>query len=158
MITDYNSFIDYFRTLALSHSKVKSFYDGSIDRLSEAVRSKIEYYAFYLAYPEIQQSEDFSSQFETYRSAITLFGQFERDDHEAERFILNDTLEVIRQLVSKIRHDVFEDIIDLKIKSAYEVVAPTFSDNCTGWRFEFEVIVPLCNEYEETDNIWQSQS
>ena len=155
MITDYNSFIDYFRTLALSHIKVNSFYDGSIDRLSEAVRSNIEYYAFYLAYPEVQQSEDFSHQTETYRSAITLFGQFERDNHEAEQEILNDTLETIRQLVSRIRHDVFTDEINLKITSAYEVVAPTFSDNCTGWRFEFEVIVPLCNEYNETDEVWQ---
>jgi hypothetical protein len=155
MITDYDSFILYFKTLALSHNKIKSFYDGSIDRLSEAVRSNIEYYAFYLAYPEIQQSEDFSHQTETYSSAITLFGQFERDDHEAEQFVLNETLQTIRQLVGKIREDVFDDLIELKIKSAYEVVAPTFSDHCTGWRFEFDIIVSLCNEYNENDPQWQ---
>jgi len=155
MITDYDSFIAYFETLALSHNKVKSFFDGSIDRVSEAVRSEIEYYAFYISYPEIQANENFSQQNETWSSAITLFGNFERDNHEAEQLVLQETLTIIRQLVGKIRENDFDGEIDFKITSAYEVVSPTFSDNCTGWRFEFEVINSLCNEYDESDPIWQ---
>jgi hypothetical protein len=155
MINDYDSFIDYFKTLALSHNKVKSFFQGSMDRLSEAVRSDIEYYAFYISYPEIQANQDFSQQSETYSSAITLFGNFERDDHTAEQLVLQETLIIIRQLVGKIRNDDYDGKIDFKIISAYEVVSPTFSDNCTGWRFEFEVINSLCNEYDESDPIWQ---
>jgi hypothetical protein len=155
MITDYDSFIAYFETLALSHNKVKSFFQGSIDRLSEAVRSDIEYYAFYISYPEIQANQDFSNQTETYTSSITIFGNFERDNHEAEQLVLQETLLIIRQLVGKIREDSFFDLIDFKIISAYEVVSPTFSDNCTGWRFEFEVINSLCNEYDENDPVWQ---
>lgn len=155
-ITDYQSFVAYFTALTTAHVGVKRYYHGSIDRVSEAMRSDIEYYAVHTEFPDIDPPENLENTIEQWTTGLSVFGQCERDDHEAEAVVLQETLDILRDLLGRMRDDMHQGDIDFELIGTFGVVAPSFSDYVTGWRAELRFRASVCYDYDPTDTTkWQ---
>jgi hypothetical protein len=145
-MTSYSEYVDYFRTLAAAHSKLKQFVVGGSERILNRNRTTIEYPILWLEVPEVSMSRGGS---ETEYSAI-FSGAFlvlenaQPDNWEREDADLNNTLNICMQILARMESDADADEWSISLDNInIEHKGRWGDDNDWGWRVNFEISMPV---------------
>jgi hypothetical protein len=151
MITDYNSYIDYFRSLATSHTEINDFVYGGSERILNRERIDLDYPVLWLELPDIVP---FSGESDLRLRFVTglMVLQATPQDFEQEDDAMNKTYQIALGILQKLMTDAEAGLFDFDVRSAVLQPRPPFSgDNDHGWHIEFDLSISASDCLTETD-------
>jgi len=148
-MTDINSYVEYFRTLATEHKDINDFYMMDINEPLDALRSNIKYPALILT----SLSGNFEASKPGYildliNGGFLIIGHLDKiDDFSSELLILATMKQIGTDIIARILHDylkceplTLKAIPGFNINSVnYEMLGPVF-DNDYGLMFSFKLL------------------
>lgn len=151
-ITAYRS---YFETLATNHSKIQFFQYGGSERVLNQLRSTADFPLMWLGIPDVRIERD-EEEGTLFDGSLVILGHARPDDWEHEKEQENLTYIIAKQIVTRMRYDDEERIIELDSAPMLEPVAPWSADNAIGWSISFRVRVPSdCIQEDIDDRVWR---
>jgi len=156
-MTDINSYVEYFRTLAREHKEINDFYMMDINEPLDALRSTIKYPALILTslsgYVEAPNLDDI---IEVINGGFLIIGHLDQvDDFSREIALISKMKQIGTDIVSRMLHDhlrceplAAKAIPGFNLSSVnYEALGPVF-DNDFGLLFSFKFQGCFNLEYE----------
>jgi len=141
MITDYNSWIAYFRSLVSSHIQLQDFVFGGSQRILNRERMDLNYPCLWLELPDVVP---FSGQTDLRLRFVTGLHilQATPQDFEQEDDAMNSTYQIALDILQKLIDDADAGLFDFDVRTAVMQPRPPFSgDNDFGWHLEFDLSI-----------------
>ena len=162
-MTDINSYVEYFRTLAREHKEINDFYMMDINEPLAALRSNIKYPALILTSLSGNfEASNLDNILDSINAGFLIVGHLDQiDDFSGELLVLARMKQIGTDIIARMLHDYLKcELLTLKaipgfnINSVnYEMLGPVF-DNDFGVMYSFKLLVCLDLEfdYEKWDN------
>lgn len=139
MISTFQQLVTYWRDTADAHVAIKTFALGGYERIQSHERADMEYPLLWLELPSVQPHYDESNGSKcVFSSAFLVLQNTEVNDFEAQEIALHDTLEIVYDILGKIKNE--WDLNDMTIDPSSIVIdskGPIGGDYSVGWRVEF---------------------
>ena len=162
-MTDINSYVEYFRTIASEHKEINDFYMMDINEPLSALRSNIKYPALILT--SLSGNFDASNLdniLDSVNGGFMILGHLDQvDDFSAEMQLVSKMKQIGTDVIARMLYDYLKcEPLALKVipgfsinSVAYETLGPVF-DNDFGVMYTFKLIDCLCLDYNST--IWEN--
>ena len=149
-MTDINSYVEYFRTLASEHKEINDFYMMDINEPLDALRSNIKYPALILTSLSGNfEASNMDNILDSVNGGFMILGHLDQiDDFCGEMQLVSKMKQIGTDIISRMLHDhmkceplALKAIPGFNINTvSYEMLGPVF-DNDYGFIFSFR----LCN-------------
>ena len=156
-MTDINSYIEYFHTLAIEHKEIEDFYMMDINEPLEALRSNIIYPALILTSLSGNfEASNLDNILDKINGGFLIIGHLNQiDDFSGEMQLVSKMKQIGTDIIARMVHDYMRcELLTLKaipgfnINSvSYEMLGPVF-DNDYGVMFSFKLLDCLDLEYD----------
>jgi hypothetical protein len=160
-MTDINSYVEYFRTLANEHKEIKDFYMMDINEPLDALRSKIKYPALILTSLSGNfEAINLDNILDLINGGFLIIGHLDQiDDFSGEMQIVSKMKQIGTDVIARMLHDYMKcELLTMKaipgfsINSvSYEMLGPVF-DNDFGLMYSFKT--QDCIDLEYDPKIW----
>ena len=147
-MTDINSYVDYFRTLAREHKEINDFYMMDINEPLDALRSNIKYPALILTSLSGNfEASNLDNILDLINAGFLIIGHLDKiDDFSGEILILAKMKQIGTDIIARMLHDhmrcellTMKAIPGFNINSvSYEMLGPVF-DNDLGVMYSFKL-------------------
>ena len=147
-MTDINSYVEYFRTLAREHKEINDFYMMDINEPLDALRSRIKYPALILTSISGNfESSNLDNILDLVNGGFLVIEHLDQvDDFSGELLLLTRMKQIGTDIIARMLHDYMKcELLTLKaipgfnINSvSYEMLGPVF-DNDFGVMFSFKL-------------------
>ena len=148
-MTDINSYVEYFRTLAREHKEINDFYMMDINEPLAALRSNIKYPALILTSLSGNfEASNLDNILDSINAGFLIIGHLDKiDDFSAEVLVLSKMKQIGTDILSRMLLECMEcELLALKaipgfnINSvSYEMLGPVF-DNDYGVMYSFKLL------------------
>ena len=155
-MTDINSYVEYFRTLATQHKKINDFYMMDINEPLAALRSNIKYPALILTSLSGNfEASNLDNILDSINAGFLIIGHLDQiDDFSGELLVLAKMKQIGTDIIARMLHDHMKcelltqkAIPGFNINSvSYEMLGPVF-DNDFGFIYSFKLQECLDMEY-----------
>ena len=145
-MTDINSYVEYFRTLAREHKEINDFYMMDINEPLSAMRSNIKYPALILTSLSGNfEASNLDNILDVVNGGFLVIGHMEQiDDFSGEMQLVSKMKQIGTDIIARMLHDYMKcELVTLKaipgfkINSvSYEMLGPVF-DNDYGLLYSF---------------------
>ena len=156
-MTDINSYVEYFRTLAREHKEINDFYMMDINEPLDALRSKIKYPALILTSLSGNfEASNLDNILDVVNGGFLVIGHLDQvDDFSGEMQLVSKMKQIGIDIIARMLHDylkceplAMKAIPGFNINSvSYEMLGPVF-DNDFGVMFSFKLLDCLDVEYD----------
>ena len=156
-MTDINSYVEYFRTLASEHKEINDFYMMDINEPLDALRSNIKYPALILTSLSGNfEASNLDNILDVVNGGFLIIGHLDQiDDFSGEMQLVSWMKQIGTDVIARMLNDHMKcEILALKaipgfnINSvSYEMLGPVF-DNDYGVMFSFKLLDCLDLEYD----------
>ena len=156
-MTDINSYVEYFRTLAREHKEINDFYMMDINEALDALRSNIKYPALILTSLSGNfEASNLDNILDSVNGGFLIIGHLDKiDDFSGEMQLISKMKQIGIDVIARMLHDQMEcELLALKaipgfnINSViYEMLGPVF-DNDFGVMYSFKLQDCLDLEYD----------
>ena len=156
-MTDINSYVEYFRTLAREHKEINDFYMMDINEPLDALRSNIKYPALILTSLSGNfEASNLDNILDVVNGGFLIIGHLDQiDDFSGEMQLVSWMKQIGTDVIARMLNDHMKcEILALKaipgfnINSvSYEMLGPVF-DNDYGVMFSFKLLDCLDLEYD----------
>jgi hypothetical protein len=147
-MTDINSYVEYFRTLAREHKEINDFYMMDINEPLAALRSNIKYPALVLTSLSGNfEASNLDNILDSINGGFLIVGHLDKiDDFSGELLLLARMKQIGTDIIARMLHD-FMKCETLALKAipgfsinsvSYEMLGPVF-DNDYGLMYIFKV-------------------
>ena len=160
-MTDINSYVEYFRTIASEHKEINDFYMMDINEPLAALRSKIKYPALILTSLSGNfEASNLDNILDVVNGGFLIIGHLEQvDDFSGELLVLARMKQIGTDIIARMLHGHMrcelltqKAIPGFNINSvSYEILGPVF-DNDFGVLYTFNLID--CLSLENNSAIW----
>ncbi|MEI6886429.1 MAG: hypothetical protein WCO02_18210 [Bacteroidota bacterium] len=160
-MTDINSYVEYFRTLAREHKEINDFYMMDINEPLAALRSNIKYPAMILTSLSGNfEASNLDNILDVVNGGFLIIGHLEQvDDFSGELLVLARMKQIGTDIIARMLHGHMrcelltqKAIPGFNINSvSYEILGPVF-DNDFGVLYTFNLID--CLSLENNSAIW----
>lgn len=141
MITNYSTYIDYFRTLATQHNDINDFVYGGSQRILAREMGDLSYPVLWLEIPDIIPGSGLSDLHLRFTGGLMIL-QATPQDYEMEDDALNDTSLIAISILQRMIDDADQGLFDFSPNNAVLQAKPPFSgDNDHGWHIDFDVTI-----------------
>ena len=147
-MTDINSYVEYFRTLAIEHKEIKDFYMMDINEPLAALRSNIKYPALILTSLSGNfEASNLDNILDSINAGFLIIGHLDQiDDFSGELLVLARMKQIGTSIIARMLHDHMKcELLTVKaipgfnINSvSYEMLGPVF-DNDLGVMYSFKL-------------------
>ena len=147
-MTDINSYVEYFRTLAHEHKEIKDFYMMDINEPLAALRSNIKYPALILTSLSGNfEASNLDNILDSINAGFLIIGHLGQiDDFSGEISILSKMKQIGTDIIARMLHDHMKcELLTMKaipgfnINSvSYEMLGPVF-DNDYGMMYSYKL-------------------
>ena len=161
-MTDINSYVEYFRTLASEHKEINDFYMMDINEPLDALRSNIKYPALILTSLSGNfEVSNLDNILDLINGAFLIIGHLDQvDDFSGEMQLVSKMKQIGTDIVARMLYDhqkcellALKAIPGFNINSvSYEILGPVF-DNDFGVMFSFKL--QDCLDLEYNPSIWK---
>lgn len=147
---NFNSYINYFKTLCEDHVEIGTFKHGMANEVIERKQdSEFQYCLAWLETPEVSINNNEGQTYANRRGALVILDKFDNGIWEQRDSVLNKTEAIALQLIAKMKYDKKQGVlehINLDSFSMDAVSSLLFNDFETGWRIEFtfESYINVC--------------
>ena len=158
-MTDINSYVEYFRTLASEHKQINDFYMMDINEPLDALRSNIKYPALILTSLSGNfEASSLDNIIDNINGGFLIIGHLAQiDDFSGEMQLVSKMKQIGIDIIARMLHDHLEceplalkAIPGFNINSvSYEMLGPVF-DNDYGLLFSFIISDCLCLDYDSS--------
>ena len=148
-MTDINSYLEYFRTIAREHKEINDFYMMDINEPLAALRSNIKYPALILTSLSGNfEASNLDNILDSINGGFLIVGHLDQiDDFSGEILVLAKMKQIGTDIISRMLHDYMKcELLALKaipgfnINSvSYEMLGPVF-DNDYGVMFSYKLL------------------
>jgi hypothetical protein len=155
-MTDINSYVEYFRTIAREHKEINDFYMMDINEPLAALRSNIKYPALILTSLSGNfEASNLDNILDSVNGGFLIIGHLDQiDDFSGEILILAKMKQIGTDIIARMLHDymkceplTMKAIPGFNINSVtYEMLGPVF-ENDFGMLFSFNLLDYLDFEY-----------
>ena len=155
-MTDINSYVEYFRTLAREHKEINDFYMMDINEPLDALRSNIKYPALILtSLSGIFEASNLDNILDSINGGFLIIRHLDQiDDFSSEMLIVSKMKQIGTDIIGRMLHDylkceplALKAIPGFNVNSvSYEMLGPVF-DNDYGVMFSFKLLDCLDLEY-----------
>ncbi len=162
-MTDINSFVDYFRTLAREHKEINDFYMMDINEPLAALRSNIKYPALILTSLSGNfEASNLDNILDLINGGFLIIGHLDQiDDFSGEMQLVSKMKQIGTDLIARMLHDYMKcellalsAIPGFNINSvSYEMLGPVF-DNDYGVMFMYKL--QECTDFTLNLSNWNS--
>ena len=160
-MTDINSYVEYFRTIASEHKEINDFYMMDINEPLDALRSNIKYPALILTSLSGNfEASNLDNILDVVNGGFLIIGHLEQvDDFSGELLVLARMKQIGTDIIARMLHGHMrcelltqKAIPGFNINSvSYEILGPVF-DNDFGVLYTFHLID--CLSLENNSAIW----
>jgi len=160
-MTDINSYVEYFRTLAREHKEIRDFYMMDINEPLAALRSDIKYPALILTSLSGNfEASNLDNILDSINAGFLIIGHLDQiDDFSGEMQLVSNMKQIGSDIISRMLYDhlrcepsAVKAIPGFNLNSvSYEMLGPVF-DNDYGMIFSFKLIHSPELEFDE--GIW----
>ena len=161
-MTDINSYVEYFRTLAREHKEINDFYMMDINEPLAALRSNIKYPALILTSLSGNfEASNLDNILDLINGGFLIIGHLDQiDDFSGELLLLRRMKQIGTDIIARMLHDHMKcELLTLKAipgfniySVSYEMLGPVF-DNDYGVLFAFKL--QDCLEFEYNPFKWE---
>jgi hypothetical protein len=147
-MTDINSYVEYFRTLAMEHKEINDFYMMDINEPLDALRSNIKYPVLILTSLSGNfEASNLDNILDTINGGILIIGHLDQiDDFSGEMHLVSKMKQIGTDIIARMLFDhqkceplALKAIPGFNINSvSYEMLGPVF-DNDYGIMFSFKL-------------------
>jgi hypothetical protein len=147
-MTDINSYIEYFRTIAREHKEINDFYMMDINEPLAALRSNIKYPALILtSLSGTFEASNLDNILDMINGGFLIIGHLDQiDDFSGELLVLGRMKQIGTDIIARMLHDHMKcELLTLKAipgfnvnSVSYEMLGPVF-DNDFGMLFFFKI-------------------
>ena len=158
-MTDINSYVEYFRTLAREHKEINDFYMMDINEPLDALRSNIKYPALILTSLSGNfEASNLDNILDLINGGFLIIGHLDQiDDFSGEMQLVSKMKQIGTDIIARMLHDYMKcESLALKaipgfiINSvSYEMLGPVF-DNDFGLIYSFQIKELLDLNYDKT--------
>jgi len=162
-MTDINSYVEYFRTIASEHKEINDFYMMDINEPLAALRSNIKYPALILTSLSGNfEASNLDNILDLINGGFLIIGHLDRiDDFSGEMQLVSKMKQIGTDIIARMLHDYLKcELLAMKAIPGfnvntviYEILGPVF-DNDYGLMYTFKLIDCLCLDYNSM--IWKS--
>ena len=155
-MTDINSYVEYFRTLAREHKELNDFYMMDINEPLDALRSKIKYPALILTSLSGNfEASNLDNILDLINGGFLVIGHLDQiDDFSGEMQLISKMKQIGTDIIGRMLNDhmkceplTLKAIPGFNINSvSYETLGPVF-DNDFGFMYSFKLQECLDMEY-----------
>ncbi len=156
-MTDINSYVEYFRTIATEHKEINDFYMMDINEPLAALRSNINYPALILTSLSGNfEASNLDNILDSINGGFLVIGHLDQiDDFSGELLLLARMMQIGTDIIARMLHDHMKcELLTLKaipgfnVNSVnYEMLGPVF-DNDYGMMYAFKLTNILNLEFE----------
>ena len=156
-MTDINSYVEYFRTLASEHKEINDFYMMDINEPLEALRSNIKYPALILTSLSGNfEASNLDNILDLINGGILIIGHLDQiDDFSGEMQLVSKMKQIGTDIIARMLNDYLKcEPLALKVipgfninSVSYEMLGPVF-DNDFGMIYSFKLLDCLDLEYD----------
>ena len=160
-MTDINSYVEYFHTLAAQHKEINDFYMMDINEPLDALRSNIKYPALILTSLSGNfEASNLDNILDLINGGFLIIGHLDQvDDFSGEMQLVSKMKQIGTDIIARMLHDhlkceplALKAIPGFNINSvSYEMLGPVF-DNDYGLMFSFKI--QDCHELEYNSQKW----
>ena len=160
-MTDINSYVEYFRTLAREHKEINDFYMMDINEPLDALRSNIKYPALILTSLSGNfEASNLDNILDLINGGFLIIGHLAQiDDFSGEMVLLSKMKQIGIDIIARMLYDhmkceplALKSIPGFNINSvSYEMLGPVF-DNDFGVLYSYKFLKCLVMEYNPA--IW----
>ena len=157
-MTDINSYVEYFRTLAAQHKEINDFYMMDINEPLDALRSNIKYPALILTSLSGNfEASNLDNILDLINGGFLIIGHLDQvDDFPGEMALISKMKQIGMDIFSRMLYDhlrcellAVKAIPGFNVNSVnFETLGPVF-DNDFGLLFSFKIQVCLDLEYKQ---------
>ena len=158
-MTDINSYVEYFRTLATQHKEINDFYMMDINEPLAALRSNIKYPALILTSLSGNfEASNLDNILDSINAGFLIIGHLDQiDDFSGELLVLGKIKQIGTDIIARMLHDYMKcellalnAITGFNINSvSYEMLGPVF-DNDYGVMYAFKLQECLDLEFDSS--------
>ena len=153
MITDFNSYIQYFRTVAEEHTGIADFVFGDSQRILSREIAEIQYPCLWLEVPDISPFSGDTDLRLRFDGGLMIL-QATPQDFEQEDAALNSTFLISIAVLQRMMNDAEAGLFDFNPRTAVLQAKPPFSgDNDHGWHLDFDLSISASDCL--TDEDWE---
>jgi hypothetical protein len=162
-MTDINSYIEYFRTLAREHKEINDFYMMDINEPLGTLRSTMKYPVLILtSLSGSFEASNMDNMLDSINGGFLIMGHLDKiDDFSSEMQLISYMKQIGTDIISRMQHDYLKcELLALKSISgfnintvSYEMLGPLF-DNDYGVSYSFKFIGWVDLEYNPSK--WES--
>jgi len=161
-MTDINSYVEYFRTIAREHKEINDFYMMDMNEPLAALRSNIKYPALILTSLSGNfEASNLDNILDSINGGFLVIGHLDQmDDFSGELLVLARMKQIGADIIARMLHDLMKcELLTLKaipgfnINSvSYEMLGPVF-DNDYGVMYAFKL--QDCLDLELNPSKWE---
>ena len=161
-MTDINSYVEYFRTLAREHKEINDFYMMDINEALNALRSSLKYPAFILTSLSGNfEASNLDNILDLINGGFLIIGHLDQiDDFSGEMQLVSKMKQIGTDIISRMLHDhmkceplALKAIPGFNVNTVtYETLGPVF-DNDFGVMFSFKL--EDCLDLEYVSSNWE---
>ena len=159
-MTDINSYVEYFRTIAREHKEINDFYMMDINEPLAALRSNIKYPALILTSLSGNfEASNLDNILDSINAGFMIIGHLDQiDDFSGELLVLGRMKQIGTDIISRMLHDYMKcELLTMKaipgfnINSvSYEMLGPVF-DNDFGMMVSFKLLDCIGLEFDSSN-------
>jgi hypothetical protein len=156
-MTDINSYVEYFRTIAREHKDINDFYMMDINEPLDALRTTIKYPALILtSLSGSFEASNLDNIMDSINGGFMILGHLDKiDDFSGEVQILSKMKQIGRDIIARMLYDsqkceplAEKAILGFNVNTvSYEMLGPVF-DNDFGLIFSMKLIELLSLEFD----------
>jgi hypothetical protein len=147
-MTDINSYVEYFRTIAAEHKEINDFYMMDINEPLDALRSNIKYPTLILTSLSGNfEASNLDNILDMINGGFLIIGHLDQiDDFSGEMQLVSKMKQIGTDIIARMLHDYMKcELLALKAipgfnvnSASYEMLGPVF-DNDYGVIFSFKL-------------------
>ncbi len=159
-MTDINSYVEYFRTIAREHKEINDFYMMDINEPLDALRSNIKYPALILTSLSGNfEASNLDNILDSINGGFLIIGHLDQiDDFSGEMQLVSKMKQIGTDVIARMLYDylkceplALKTIPGFHINSvSYEMLGPVF-DNDFGMLFSFQIQDGIDLEYDPSN-------
>jgi hypothetical protein len=159
-MTDINSYVEYFRTIAQEHKEINDFYMMDINEPLAALRSNIKYPALILTSLSGNfEASNLDNILDSINAGFLIIGHLDQiDDFSGELLVLARMKQIGTDIIARMLHDYMKcELLTMKaipgfnINSvSYEMLGPVF-DNDFGIFYSYKIENSIVMEYDSSN-------
>ena len=163
-MTDINSYVEYFRTLAREHKEIKDFYMMDINEPLAALRSNIKYPALILTSLSGNfEASNLDNILDLINGGFLIIGHLDQiDDFSGELLVLARMKQIGTDIIARMLHDHMKcELLTVKAipgfnvnTVTYEMLGPVF-DNDYGMLYSFKMLDLVLFDFDHSK--WNSK-